>query len=407
MLLAFIIFLITLVLILIKPNYMGYSAVFMAVVAFLLNVVSVKDIIEVIKIVWDPTLAFVGIIIFSLILEEIGFFNWAAIKIAKLSRGNGYFMFIYSLILGSLIAAFFTNDSAVLILTPILISQMKILKLNLKTMIAFLFAGGFIANSASIPFVFSNLTNILTADYFDVRFIKYFGEMFLPFVGSVIISTSVLFLLFRKNIPQKIDPNLLPEAQSAIKDKKLFVFSWFFLVLLFLGYVVGDLYHIPVSIFAFGGSFVFLLISFFSKAVSFRILKTAPWQILWFSVGLYVVVFGIKDTSFSCYLHSLVKNANILEVGILSSVLSAVFNNLPTVMIMDIALKGVENQLLVYANIIGVDIGSKITPIGSLSTLLWFSILQKNGIKIGFFQYMKYSLIVTPVVLLGVLLMLR
>lgn len=144
--LSVILLFIILFLIFLRPEYMGYTAVFMAFVAYFLKVVNFRDIIEVFNIVWDASLTFIGIIILSLILDKIGFFEWWAIKIAKLSRGNGILMFVYSMLLGGIISALFSSDSAVLILTPVLISKMKMLNLNKKTLFAFVMAGGFMAN---------------------------------------------------------------------------------------------------------------------------------------------------------------------------------------------------------------------------------------------------------------------
>jgi arsenical pump membrane protein len=79
-------------------------------------------------------------------------------------------------------------------------------------------------------------------------------------------------------------------------------------------------------------------------------------------------------------------------------------NNMPTVMIMDIALHDIPNQALAYANIIGCNLGPKMTPFGSLATLLWLHVLAKKGVKIGFWEYSKFGLIITPPVLLLVLL---
>jgi arsenical pump membrane protein len=91
-------------------------------------------------------------------------------------------------------------------------------------------------------------------------------------------------------------------------------------------------------------------------------------------------------------------------VGFLSAFLSAIMNNMPTIMIMDIALQDVPNQALAYANIIGCNLGPKMTPFGSLATLLWLHVLSQKGVKIGFWQYSKFGLIVTPPILLVVLL---
>ena len=147
-----------------------------------------------------------------------------------------------------------------------------------------------------------------------------------------------------------------------------------------------------------------LLISLFFKAVRIEIIKEAPWQVLWFSIGLYVVVFGLKNAGLTNDLHLLIKHLNILETGFLSGILSSVLNNLPAVMLMDIALKGVENHSLIYANIIGVNIGSKLTPIGSLSTLIWLHIMKKGRIEITYWKYIKYAFIITPMVLFLVLM---
>lgn len=109
MIIALSIFLITLILILWQPKglQIGTSAIIGATAVLILRLVNFNDAIEIIKIVWDATLAFIGIIILSTVLEKNGFFEYAAIKIAKLSRGNGNLLFINSMILGSLVAAFF------------------------------------------------------------------------------------------------------------------------------------------------------------------------------------------------------------------------------------------------------------------------------------------------------------
>ena len=414
MLLASSIFLITLLFVIWQPRglQIGTTAIIGGVVAFGLGVVSYEDLFVVWDIVWDATLAFIGIIILSLVLDEIGFFEWAALKMAKLSGGSGVKMFVYSILLGALVSALFANDGAALILTPILLAKMRILKLNAKTILAFLLAGGFISDSASLPFVFSNLTNIVTANYFNIGFGEYFATMILPYVVSVSITIVVLLLVLRKDIPKIVDIDLLKDADEVLKNKTLFYFSWVFLGILLSGYFVGDAYEIPISVFALGGGLIFLAISAMMQTVEPKhIIKNAPWQVVWFSLGLYVVVYGLKNAgltdSIATLLHTLDAQGSLIAVigtGFLSAVLSAFMNNMPTIMVMDIALEDIGNQAMIYANIVGCNLGPKMTPFGSLATLLWLHTLQQKGVKIGFWQYSKFGLIVTPPVLLVVLL---
>jgi arsenical pump membrane protein len=417
MILALSLFLVTLVFIIWQPKglQIGTTAVIGAVAALAIGVVNFNDVLTVIDIVWDATLSFIGIIILSMVLDEIGFFEWAAIKMAKLSGGSGNKMFVYILLLGAVVAAFFANDGAALILTPILLAKMKYLKMKPLPIFAFLMAGGFIGDAASNPLVISNLTNIVTVGYFDIGFVEYAKNMFLPNLLSIVASIAVLWIYFRKDIPLKVDVSELPEAASVIKNQMMFKISWVFLALLMVGYFVGDRLHLPVSVFALGGALVFLAIANHYKAVKpIMTIKAAPWQVVWFSIGLYVVVYGLKNAgltdSIAVWIEELVKQGNFIAVvgtGFLSAIISSVMNNMPTIMIMDIAIDKVGyvgNEALVYANILGSNLGPKMTPIGSLATLLWLHVLAKKGVKIGWGEYMKVGLVVTPPVLFVALL---
>ncbi|MCT7468584.1 arsenic transporter [Aliarcobacter cryaerophilus] len=414
MLIASLIFIITLTFVIVQPKniQIGTSAIFGAFIALIFGVVTFSDVLDVTNIVWDATLAFIGIIILSLVLDEIGFFEWAALKMAKFSNDSGLKMFIYSILLGAFVSALFANDGAALILTPILLAKMRILQLNMKTIVAFLLAGGFISDSASLPFVFSNLTNIVTANYFSIGFAQYFFDMIIPFIVSVIASTIFLWLILRKDIPKTVDITLLKEPKSVIKNMKLFYFSWVFLAFLLCAYFLGDAYDLPISIFALGGATIFLIIATISKSVEpLKIIKEAPWQVVWFSIGLYIVVYGLKNAGLTDYLAIILKDLAlrgetiaVLGTGFIAAFLSAIMNNMPTIMIMDIALNDIQNQAMIYANIVGCNLGPKMTPFGSLATLLWLHVLAKKGVKISFAQYSKFGLIITPPVLFIVLL---
>ncbi|MDU7721445.1 MAG: arsenic transporter [Citrobacter sp.] len=376
MFLAGSIFLLTLVLVIWQPRGLsiGWSASIGAALALGTGVIHIADIPVVWNIVWNATAAFIAVIIISLLLDESGFFEWAALHVSSWGNGRGRLLFTWIVLLGAAVAALFANDGAALILTPIVIAMLLALGFSQGTTLAFVMAAGFIADTASLPLIVSNLVNIVSADFFGLGFTQYASVMIPVDVAAIAATLVMLHLFFRRDIPATYDVSLLKTPASVIKDPATFRAGWIVLLLLLVGFFVLEPQGIPVSAIAATGAAILFIVAKRGHAINTgKVLRGAPWA----EKGLWAATFG---------------------TGFLTAFLSSVMNNMPTVLIGALAIDGstatgIVKEAMIYANVIGCDLGPKITPIGSLATLLWLHVLAQKNITITWGYYFRTGII--------------
>lgn len=407
---AALIFLATLLLVIWQPRGLGigWSATGGAVAALLAGSVELADIPVVWNIVWNATGAFVAVIIISLLLDKAGFFEWAALHVARWGKGHGRRLFILLVLLGAAVAALFANDGAALILTPIVIAMLAALRFSPQATLAFVMAAGFIADTASLPLVVSNLVNIVSADFFGIGFARYAAVMVPVNLVSVAATLAALAWFFRKDIPATYDLAQLKRPQDAIHDRATFVTGWWVLALLLAGFFWLDEIGVPISVVAAAGAALLVAVAARGHRISTRaVLRGAPWQVVVFSLGMYLVVYGLRNAGLTHHLTALFDVCAghgvwgaALGTGFITAILSSLMNNMPTVLVGALAIdatasSGAVREAMVYANVIGADLGPKITPIGSLATLLWLHVLSSKGIRISWGYYFRVGIVLT------------
>ncbi|TLD82048.1 arsenic transporter [Helicobacter sp. MIT 05-5293] len=399
-------------------------------IALMLGIVSVGDVWFVWGMVWDSTLVLVGLIVLTLAMERIGFFAYLAHKIiifAAEKREKNRFsrqydldstqdllqipcksakLFVFLVFFGAFLATFLANDGAILVLTPLMFALFPYKNESIYTpLILFLLFMSFISDFASNLFVLSNLTNILTASVFGISFVDFVRFMALPQLFAILSSLLIFWVVLGKKLPETLMMTSNFKADS-ISNFGIF-FCFLLLILLPIFAIVGAYFKIPLSLFV--GVCAILALGYgvkIQKIMLFSLLKDSPFSVVVFSVGLFVVVFGLKNAGllddiriWIIDITTLGKEMSLLCIGFLSALGSSLINNLPMVMLGDLALKDNHDLSFVFAHLLGCNIGAKLTPIGSLATLLWLANLRRYGVKIPLFKFLKLAFVFSVVVL--------
>jgi arsenical pump membrane protein len=404
------VFSVSLALILWKPKGMheAITALTGAALLFAARLLTPEDGAYIWGFVWNATFSLIGIMLFTSLLDRNGFFRWAALHIVNRFHHRQVRLLIGLLLLTACITIFFNNDGTILIMIPIVLEVTALLQLSRTAKIAFLLGVGLMADTASAPLMMSNLTNIITADFFHISFGEYARRMFIPGLTAVAATVAVTVIYFGRKIraEERRDaaPKTFPDGTSAIVDLRLFKISWMIIGLMMTGYLFSSKLNIPVAAVALASAAAQWAASAWAGQTDLR--KTAsraPWLIVVFALSMNLIVY-------SMYIHGAVdwfphvlelavshgQLAGILGSGILFSLLAAAVNNLPAVLVSSLAIEQIHGQgYLPFASLLGTSVGAKLSPIGSLATLLWLQLLHRGGITMTWREYMKYGLLFT------------
>jgi arsenical pump membrane protein len=420
---AITIFAVTLFLMIRRPRgiRLGYAAGIGAVASLLLGTVSLGQAATSFLDIWDAALAFLGIVALSVVLDAMGFFKWAALRVVKLARGSGLRLYFYVTLLTAAVSILFANDSAVLILIPIVLEIVVCLNIDKKGKLAYLFSAGLIADTAAMPLITSNPINILSADFFHYTFIDHLVFMAPIAVATITTSLLIVYLFFRKSIPKTYNPHAaetLTDGKPAISPKMLKI-SFGTLVAVDVGYVLTSLGRVPVSLVICSGALFLGAVYWFTlkrgdasngeRKGMLQLARDINWDILLFMLSIFIVVQGLETAGITNLLASALdatsKLPSVLGIFAPSMVVTvgaSFMNNWPmTIMgllsIQHIGATGPHLTGLIFSNVIGNNLGPHFFPLGSLAILMWMETMRRRGVNISLKEYLKVGAVVSIV----------
>jgi arsenical pump membrane protein len=422
---AIAIFVVTLVLMIKRPRglRLGYAAGIGAVASLLLGTVTLGQAAQSFLDIWDAALAFIGIVALSVTLDAMGFFKWAALRVVQHAGGNGLKLYFYVVVLTATVSILFANDSAVLILTPIVLEIVTCIGISGGGRMAYLFSAGLIADTAAMPLITSNPINILSADFFHYSFIQHLIFMAPIAVATITSSILLVYFFFRKKIPRAYDALVVGQLNMGKQQisPQLLRIIVVTLIAIDVGYVLTSLNRFPVSLVICSGA-VFLIFVYWTskrKAVTvdnekkglFQLAKDINWDIILFMLSIFLVVEGLQNAGIVQLLASALLSTSHLPfiLGIFApsmviTIGASFMNNWPMTILGLLSVKHAAATAslgapaftgLVFSNIIGNNLGPHFFPFGSLAILMWLETMRRKGVKISIKDYLKVGAIVS------------
>lgn len=461
---AYFIFIVTMLCIYVRPFGLPLwiFSTLGAACAYIFGAVNLDNILLVWKITKPSTLALIGLILLSLSFEKLGFFTHLASLITPRTHPiSTWKFFVFLVVLGSVVSVVFANDGAILVLTPLVLALFgknltthnlastqtptphnaqlhtpkqnltqppldssthshlsSMPKFSLSPLIVFLLLVSFVSDFASNALVISNLTNIITAQMFSMDFTYFALMMALPQAFGLLAFVGITWLCFRKFLPRTL--HFSPQSTTTHNPKPLskttLALCYTLIIFLLMSIAIGQKFGVPLYVVLFFTSAIALCYGATFNLINIpTLLKETPISVIIFSFGLFVVVFGVKNAGFIESMRAIFENiqstplfVQIFSIGLFSSLGSSIANNLPMVLLGNLTLQSFEldslhQTTLALAHLLGCNIGSKLTPIGSLATLLFLLKLKISGVQISLLTYLSFACIITLCVLCAAL----
>ena len=352
----------------------------------------------------EALLFLLSLLLLSALLERSGFFEWAAVEAARRARGDGQRLYRNVFLLGALITAALSLDTTAVILTPVVLAFVSRLKLPARP---YLFACAFVANAASLPLPVSNLTNLLFAGAFHLPFGGFFARMLLPQCVALTLNYFLFRRLFRRELPPEFSDADLPEPHSVVPNASYFRASVSILLLVLIGYFAAPFVHLPPYAVGFAGCACLIIWGVRTRRIGWKLVRETSWPVFPFVIGLFVVIGGVENLGLTApvarslmHLHQPLWGMLAMAGG--AGAASNIVNNLPAALLArSVLLSAHAGPPLIYATLLGTNIGPNITLSGSLATLLVREAARKKGENISAKEFFTIGLCVTPLVLLG------
>jgi arsenical pump membrane protein len=339
-----------------------------------------------------PVIGFLSaVLVLAQLCDDEGVFEAAGAVMARGSSGHPKHLLRQVFVVASLTTAVLSLDATVVLLTPIVLATARRLRLPARP---HTYASAHLANTASLLLPVSNLTNLLAFASAGLSFTRFAALMTAPWVLAI----GAEYAVFRRFFAAELSTD--PDGDGAPQAAKVPVFALVVLALTLAGFAVTSAFGIAPTWAASAGAVVLAIRGMLMRrGTAGRIARAVNVPFLTFVLALAVVVRAAMDNGLNAATRGLLPHGDglptLITLAAIAAVLANVVNNLPAVLLM-LPLVVPGGAPAVLAVLIGVNVGSNLTYIGSLANLLWRNVLHDNDAEDGAGRFTRLGVCTVP-----------
>lgn len=356
---------------------------------------------------WNLFLFLLGLMAISGLADAAGVFDATGAVAAGLAAGSGRRLLLTTFGAGALTTALLSNDATALILTPVVYAVVTRLRLR---PLPYLFAASFVANTASMTLPVSNPINVLVNGQLRLPLGGYLLHFLPATVAAVLVNAGLFLAVFWRQVDQRFRVDWRRMLAEASGDGTLLRRACGGLAVTAAAYLATSAVGGPVGPVAVGGAVLLAALAASAHRLDVRpVREHVSLTLLLYVAGLFVMVQGLEEAGVT---HTLVGGLAGLAQGTAAAIglgaggaalASNLVNNLPATLFLLSGAQAVPSAAhapFLAGLLAGADLGPNLTPVGSLSTMLWLVVVRRRGVQVSTGQYLRLGALATPVLLL-------
>jgi arsenical pump membrane protein len=342
-----------------------------------------------------PVVAFLAaVLVLAKLCDDEGLFHAAGVAMARRSGGEPKRLLVTVFAIAATTTAVLSLDATVVLLTPVVLTTARTLGIPSRP---HAYATAHLANTASLLLPVSNLTNLLAFSAAGLTFARFSAVMALPWILAIGTEFVLLRWFFRRELAQA------PAGPTTPPPAEMPVFVLVVLALTLAGFAVTSLFGASPAWAALAGAVVLGVRGLIRGRTTLAgIAVSANVPFLAFVLCLGVVVTAVVRHGLGDAMRQVLPAGStlpaLLGIAVAAALLSNIVNNLPAVLVLLPLVAGM-GPAAVLAVLIGVNVGPNLTYPGSLSNLLWRSVVQRERLPAGFLEFTRVGLVTVPATL--------